>query len=139
MLMGWHGRATTGTGRAFTSGFRGFWEVRDWHDHATTSTGCATISGQWHQFFLLFRIMFGQIPTKQIKITQNKQNKSNKNRGLPPMKRSFKVISLKVIRFLYLIPNLSQRDKGIKLTLSPKLHDFLNGFRSYDTRYGKTL
>jgi len=44
-------------------------------------------------------------------------------RGLPPTKRSFKVISLTVKRrFLYPIPNLSQRDKGIKLTFSPKLH-----------------
>jgi len=43
--------------------------------------------------------------------------------GLPPTKRSFKVISLTVRRrFLYPIPNLSQRDKGIKLTLSPKSH-----------------
>ena len=75
------------------------------------------------KFFSLFRIIFGQIPTKQIKTTQNKQNKSNKIRGLPPTKRSFKVISLTVIRrFLYPIPNLSQRDKGIKLTFSPKSH-----------------
>jgi len=43
-------------------------------------------------------------------------------RGLPPTKRSFKVISLTVKRFLYPIPNLSLRDKGIKLTLSPKSH-----------------
>jgi len=66
--------------------------------------------------------MFGQIPAKQIKITQNKQNKSNKICGLPPTKRSFKVISLTIERFLYHIPNLSRRDNGIKLTLSPKLH-----------------
>ena len=58
------------------------------------------------KFFSLFRIIFGQIPTKQIKITQNKQNKSNKTHGLPPAKRSFKVISLTVRRFLYPIPNL---------------------------------
>jgi len=44
-------------------------------------------------------------------------------RGLPPTKRSFKVISLTVRRrFLYPIPNLSQRDKGIKITFSPKSH-----------------
>ena len=43
-------------------------------------------------------------------------------RGLPPTKRSFRVISLTIKRFLYPIPNLSQRDKGIKLTLSPKSH-----------------
>ena len=66
--------------------------------------------------------MFGQIPAKQIKITQNKQNKSNKTRGLPPTKRSFKVISLTVRRFLYPIPNLSQRDNDIKLTLAPGSH-----------------
>jgi len=41
-----------------------------------------------------FHIIFGQIPTKQIKITQNKQNKGNKTRGLPPTKRSFIVTSL---------------------------------------------
>jgi len=29
------------------------------------------------KIFSLFRIIFGQIPTKQIKTTQNKQNKSN--------------------------------------------------------------
>jgi len=29
------------------------------------------------KFFSFFRIIFGQIPIKQIKITQNKQNKSN--------------------------------------------------------------
>ena len=68
----------------------------------------------------LFRIIVGQIPTKQIK---TKQNKSNKIRGLPPTKRSFRVISLRVRRrFLYPIPNLSQRDKCIKLTFSPKSH-----------------
>ena len=44
-------------------------------------------------------------------------------RGLPPTKRSFKVISLTIRkRFHYPIPNLSQRDKGIKLTFSPKSH-----------------
>jgi len=43
-------------------------------------------------------------------------------RGFPPTKRSFIVISLTIKRFLYPIPNLSQRDKGIKLTLSPKSH-----------------
>ena len=44
-------------------------------------------------------------------------------RGLPPTKRSFRVISLTVRkRFLYPMPNLSQRDKGIKLTFSPKSH-----------------
>jgi len=74
------------------------------------------------KFFSLFRIIFGQIPTKQIKITQNKHNKSSTTRGLPPTKRSFKVISLTVRRFLYHIPNLSQRDKGIKLTLAPRSH-----------------
>ena len=42
--------------------------------------------------------------------------------GLPPTKRSFRVISLTIKRFLYSINNLSQRDKGIKLTLSPKSH-----------------
>ena len=42
--------------------------------------------------------------------------------GLPPTKRSFRVISLTIKRFLYPIPNLSQTDKGIKLTLSPKSH-----------------
>jgi len=74
------------------------------------------------EFFSFSRIMFGQIPAKQIKITQNKQNNSNKTRGLFPTKRSFKVISLTVRRFLYPIPNLSQRDKGIKLTLVPISH-----------------
>ena len=29
------------------------------------------------KFFSFFRIIFGQIPTKKIKTTQNKQNKSN--------------------------------------------------------------
>jgi len=43
-------------------------------------------------------------------------------RGLPPKKRSFKVISLTINRFLYPIPNLSLRDKGIKRTFSPKSH-----------------
>ena len=77
----------------------------------------------WPPIFLFFfRIIFRQIPAKQIKITQNKQNKNNKTRGLPPTKRSFKVISLTIKRFLYPIPNLSQRDNGIKLTLSPKSH-----------------
>jgi len=47
-------------------------------------------------FFFFFCIMIGQIPAKQIKITQNKQNKSNKTCGFPPMKRLFKVISLTV-------------------------------------------
>jgi len=44
-------------------------------------------------------------------------------RGLPSTKRSFRVISLTVRkRFLYPIPNLSQRDKGINQTFSPKSH-----------------
>jgi len=52
--------------------------------------------------FLLISIIFRQIPTKQIKITQNKQNKSDKTRGLPPTKHSFKVISLTVRRLMFL-------------------------------------
>jgi len=43
-------------------------------------------------------------------------------RGLPPTKRLFRVISLTIKMFLYPIPNLSLRDKGIKLTFSPKSH-----------------
>jgi len=96
MLMSWHGRATTGTGHA----------------------KLLVMASNFFSFF--FRIMFGQIPAKQIKITQNKQNKSNKTRGLPPTKRSFNVTSLTVKRFIYPIPNLSLRDNDIKLTLSPK-------------------
>jgi hypothetical protein len=43
--------------------------------------------------------------------------------GLPPMKRLFRVISLTVREwFNYPIPNLSERDNGIKLTFSPKSH-----------------
>jgi len=57
---------------------------------------------------------------KKIKTTQNKQNKSNKTRGLPPTKLSFNVISLTIKRFIYPIPNLSLRDNDIKLTLAPK-------------------
>ena len=103
-----------------------------WHGRATTGTGRANLLEKWMWWvwflvngfkkILLCRIIFGQIPTKQIKTTQNKQNKSNKTRGLPPTKRSFKVISLTVRRrFLYPIPNLSQRDKGIKLVgVSPR-------------------
>jgi hypothetical protein len=34
----------------------------------------------------------------------------------------FKAISLTIKRFLYHIPNLSQRDNGIKLIFSPKSH-----------------
>ena len=92
------------------------------------------------KIFSLFCIIFGQVPTKQIKITQNKQNKSNKTCGLPPTKRSFNVISLTIKRFLYPIPNLSQRDNGIKLTLVPKSHmAFLMLSDPYDTWYGKNL
>jgi len=74
----------------------------------------------WPPFFFSNHVW--TISVKQIKITQNKQNKNNKTCGLPPTKRSFKVISLTIKRFLYPIPNLSLRDKGIKLTLSPKSH-----------------
>jgi len=42
--------------------------------------------------------------------------------GLPPTKRSLRVISLTIEWFLYPIPNLSRRDNGIKMTLSPKSH-----------------
>jgi len=96
MLMGWHGRTTTVTGRA-------------------------KLLVMASNFFS-FRIMFGQIPAKQIKITQNKQNKSNKTCGFPPTKRSFNVISLTIKRFIYPIPNLSLRDNDIKLTLAPESH-----------------
>jgi len=44
------------------------------------------------KFFFFFRIIFGQIPAKQIKITQNKQNKSNKFVGCLP--RSTLLMSL---------------------------------------------
>jgi len=82
--------------------------------------GRAKLSGQRLRIFFFFRTMFRQIPANQIKITENNQNKSNKTRGLPPT--TFKFISLMVRRFLYPIPNLSQRDKGIKLTLVPRSH-----------------
>jgi len=60
----------------------------------------------------------------QNKLKQHKTNKIKaiKTRGLPPTKRLFKVISLTIKRFLYPIPNLSQRDNDIKLSLSPKSH-----------------
>jgi len=68
-----HGRATTGTGRAYLAGFCWSCEGLGRRGRATTGMGRATVSGQPHHiFFLFFRIMFGQIPTKQIKITQNK-------------------------------------------------------------------
>jgi len=73
-------------------------------------------------------LVFGQWLQKKFRffasyLDKYLQNKSNKTRGLPPTKRSFKVINLTVRRrFLYPIPNLSQRDKGIKLTFSPKSH-----------------
>jgi len=80
-------------------------------------------SGHGLQFFFLFsNHVWTIIPAKQIKITQNKQNKSNKTCGLPPTKRSFNDISLTVKRFIYPIPNLSLMDNGIKLTISPKSH-----------------
>jgi len=70
-------------------------------------------------FFFFFRIIFGQIPAKQIKITQNK---SNKTRGLPPTKSSFKVISLTIKRFLFL--NLGYVDHCVKIMLKNILsHD----------------
>ena len=47
-------------------------------------------------------------------------------RGLPPTKRSFKVISLTMKMFPYPIPNLSLRDKGIKRPFSPKSHIILS-------------
>ena len=120
VLMGWHGRTTTGTGRAKLLENEGFRQV--WSSTAVPPQARA-VPNFWSWppiLFFFLRIMFGQIPAKQIKITQNKQNKSNKTCGLPPTKRSFKVISLTIKRFLYPIPNLSLRDKGIKLTLSPK-------------------
>jgi Gpi18-like mannosyltransferase len=36
------------------------------------------------KFLSFFHIVFGQIPTKQIKITQNKQNKAIKSIGCLP-------------------------------------------------------
>jgi len=92
-----HGRVSTGTGRAPASAFffcfGGLW-VR--HDRATTGTVAPLFLVNGFKIISFFRIIFGQIPTKQIKITQNKQNKNNKTRGLLPTKRSFKVISLTV-------------------------------------------
>jgi hypothetical protein len=56
--------------------------------------------------------------------------------GLPPTKRSFKVISLTVRNwFNYPIPNLSERDNGIKLTFSPKSHMALS-IISYPMTHG---
>jgi len=64
--MGWHGRANSLENEGFfflKNFFFGMWWV--WF----------LVNG--FKFFSLFRIIFGQIPTKQIKRTQNKQNKSN--------------------------------------------------------------
>jgi len=68
LLMDWHGRAIFGTGRAKLLEFFFFWV---W-------TGMAVPSfWSWPPILFYFRIILGQIPVKQIKITQNKQNKSN--------------------------------------------------------------
>ena len=55
----------------------------------------------WLVWFLVngFKKISHHIWTNTYKTTQNKQNKSNKTRGLPPTKRSFKVISLTVRSF----------------------------------------
>jgi len=45
------------------------------------------------EIFSFFRIMFGQIPAKQIKITQNKQNKKIKLVGCLPRSAHLKLLA----------------------------------------------
>ena len=68
---------------------------------------------RWRIFYVAFLLLICKNINKE-KITLTC--------GLPPTQRSFNVISLTIKWFLYPIPNLSQRDNDIKLTLAPKSH-----------------
>jgi len=59
-------------------------------------------------------------------------------RGLPPTKRSFKFISLtKQEVSLSYTQSFTKGHRNQTDILSQITHNSLNGFRSYDTRYGK--
>jgi len=73
--------------------FFGLASLLERHSRASIGTGRATASSQQlSNFFSFFRIILGQIPTKQIKTTQNKQIKEIKLMGCLP--RSARLKSL---------------------------------------------
>lgn len=59
----WHGRASTGTGRANSLEVGEVW-LGYRHGRAITGTGRAKLLDMQGSIFFIFRIIFGQIPTK---------------------------------------------------------------------------